>query len=161
RSRANASWAYMGCSVHSVPSLSNTAMRSCGGTKSAESGSVTAATNSPIARFAAVSRQLGNPSPPPFPPPPTTAHPPPPRPPSPPLPPTAPPPLPVPVPAPRLPLASTRQPPPSRVNRRRCTEAGPSVLPRLRPRLRLLGTLEHVRQTCQLLLQLGLNLVRQ
>ena len=36
RSRANASWTYTGCSDHSVPSLSNTAMRSAGGTKSGE-----------------------------------------------------------------------------------------------------------------------------
>jgi hypothetical protein len=32
RSSTKASWVYMGCSIHSVPSLSNTAMRSAGGT---------------------------------------------------------------------------------------------------------------------------------
>ena len=30
RSSANASWTYIGCSSHKVPSLSNTAMRSAG-----------------------------------------------------------------------------------------------------------------------------------
>src|SRR5437764_6325822 len=60
RSSAKTSWAYTGCSVHSVPSLSNTAMRSRSGTKSGESGSVTAATNSTIECFAVVSRQLGS-----------------------------------------------------------------------------------------------------
>ena len=32
RSIANASWKYIGCSDHSVPSLSNTAIRSAGAT---------------------------------------------------------------------------------------------------------------------------------
>src|SRR6185437_14372697 len=49
-----------GCSVHSVPSLSNTATRSRSGMKSGESGSVTAATNSMIDCLAVVSRQLGS-----------------------------------------------------------------------------------------------------
>src|SRR5262245_57164959 len=35
RSRAKASWKYIGCSAHRVPSLSKTAMRSAGATKSA------------------------------------------------------------------------------------------------------------------------------
>src|SRR5581483_11459665 len=43
RSSAKTSWAYTGCSVHNVPSLSNTATRSRSGTKSGASGSVTAA----------------------------------------------------------------------------------------------------------------------
>src|SRR3954471_9994717 len=59
-SSAKTNWAYAGCSVHSVPSLSNTATRSRSGTKSADSASVTAATNSIIACFAVVSRQLGS-----------------------------------------------------------------------------------------------------
>ncbi len=60
RSSAKTSWAYTGCSVHSVPSLSNTAMRSRSGMKSGESGSVTAATNSMIDCFAVVARQLAS-----------------------------------------------------------------------------------------------------
>ena len=60
RSSAKTSWAYTGCSVHSVPSLSNTATRSRSGTKSGEPGSVTAATNATIDCFAVVSRQPGS-----------------------------------------------------------------------------------------------------
>ena len=41
RSSANASWTYIGCSSHKVPSLSNTAMRSTGGTKSGPPWAVT------------------------------------------------------------------------------------------------------------------------
>jgi hypothetical protein len=41
RSRAKAPWTYIGCSVHSVPSLSNTAMRWAGGTQSAPPFGVT------------------------------------------------------------------------------------------------------------------------
>ena len=42
----------MGCSIHSVPSLSKVAMRSGAGTKSAEPSPVTAATKSRMARLA-------------------------------------------------------------------------------------------------------------
>ena len=44
RSSANASWTYIGCSDQSVPSLSNAAIRSGGGTKSGEPGLVTRST---------------------------------------------------------------------------------------------------------------------
>src|SRR6476646_3285168 len=47
----------MGCSAHSVPSLSNTAMRSSGATKVAAPAVVTSATNLRIACFDAVSFQ--------------------------------------------------------------------------------------------------------
>ena len=49
----------MGCSTHSVPSLSNTAMRSGSGTKSGEPCLLTFSTNSTIAAFGAVSFQDG------------------------------------------------------------------------------------------------------
>src|SRR5271157_5809724 len=52
RSRAKNSWKYIGCSTQSVPSLSKTAMRSAGGTKSGEPFFVTFATNSMIVAFA-------------------------------------------------------------------------------------------------------------
>ena len=42
---AKSSWKYIGCSAHSVPSLSNVAMRSGAGTKSAEPSFVTLSTN--------------------------------------------------------------------------------------------------------------------
>ena len=45
RSSAKRSWKYIGCSAQSVPSLSNVAMRSAGGTKSGEPSFVTFATN--------------------------------------------------------------------------------------------------------------------
>ena len=48
RSRANASWKYIGCSAHSVPSLSKMAMRSVGGTKSLPPFVVTRLTKSTI-----------------------------------------------------------------------------------------------------------------
>jgi hypothetical protein len=51
RSRANASWVYMGCSIQSVPSLSNTAIRSASGTKLGPPSRVVAATKSRIARL--------------------------------------------------------------------------------------------------------------
>ena len=44
RSSAKASWVYIGCSTHRVPSLSNVAMRSAGGTKSGPPCRVTRAT---------------------------------------------------------------------------------------------------------------------
>ena len=46
RSSAKASWTYIGCSHQSVPSLSNTAMRSATGTKAGEPWFVTFATKS-------------------------------------------------------------------------------------------------------------------
>ncbi len=49
RSSENCSSKYMGCSLHSVPSLSNTAMRSSGATKSGLPGVATACTNSTMA----------------------------------------------------------------------------------------------------------------
>lgn len=49
RSSANSIWKYMGCSLHSVPSLSNTAMRSSAATKSGPPERVTARTNSTMA----------------------------------------------------------------------------------------------------------------
>src|SRR5580692_727583 len=49
RSRAKASWVYIGCSTHKVPSLSNVAMRSAGGTKSGPPCRVTRATKPVIA----------------------------------------------------------------------------------------------------------------
>ncbi|MNK98662.1 hypothetical protein D3C87_1190320 [compost metagenome] len=48
-SRENITWKYMGCSLHSVPSLSKTAMRSWTGTKSGLPGSVTAFTKATMA----------------------------------------------------------------------------------------------------------------
>ncbi len=52
----------MGFSLHSVPSLSNTAMRSSAGTNSALAGSVTAFTNATIAVREGPSVQDGNPA---------------------------------------------------------------------------------------------------
>src|SRR5436190_847232 len=48
RSSAKSNWKYIGCSHQSVPSLSNVAMRSSGGTKSDEPSLVTLATKSVI-----------------------------------------------------------------------------------------------------------------
>ena len=59
RSSAKASWVYMGCSVHSVPSLSKVAMRSAGGTNRGLDLSVAVRTNSMIADFAGPSFQEG------------------------------------------------------------------------------------------------------
>ena len=59
RSSAKASWVYIGCSTHSVPSLSNTAMRSGSGTKSGEPSLVTFSTKATMAAFGAVSFQDG------------------------------------------------------------------------------------------------------
>ncbi|SPA49739.1 protein of unknown function [Cupriavidus taiwanensis] len=53
-------WKYSGCSLHSVPSLSNTATRSSGGTKPGEPGRVTSATNFSSAWRAAPSRHDGS-----------------------------------------------------------------------------------------------------
>src|SRR6266496_4842753 len=55
RSMANRNWKYNGCSAHSVPSLSNVAMRSGTGTKSDEPSFVTFSTKATIAFFGAVS----------------------------------------------------------------------------------------------------------
>ena len=60
RSSAKSSWKYIGCSAHSVPSLSNVAMRSAGGTKSGEPGFVTLSTKATMAFFGAVSFQEGS-----------------------------------------------------------------------------------------------------
>jgi hypothetical protein len=60
RSSTKASCTYIGCSAQSVPSLSNTAMRSAGGTKSGEPCSVTLPTNATMDRLAAPSFQAGN-----------------------------------------------------------------------------------------------------
>jgi hypothetical protein len=65
RSSANASWKWIGCSAQSVPSLSNVAIRSRSGTKSAPPGFVTRPTNSTIAFFDAPSFQEGSGSAPP------------------------------------------------------------------------------------------------
>ena len=51
RSRTKASWTYIGCSIHSVPSLSKVAMRWSAGTKSGPPCVVTRATKSVIDRF--------------------------------------------------------------------------------------------------------------
>src|SRR4051812_38698500 len=51
----NTRCAYVGCSHQSVPSLSNTAIRSAGFTNAGEPGAVTFATNDVIDRFAALS----------------------------------------------------------------------------------------------------------
>src|SRR5471032_2444189 len=53
-------WKYRGCSLHKVPSLSNTAIRSAGATKLGEPSRVTSPTNFVIACFAVPSRQDGN-----------------------------------------------------------------------------------------------------
>src|SRR5689334_19289853 len=55
------SWMGMGFSVHSVPSLSKTAMRSFGGTKPGSPSRVAAATKSRIVRVVAVSRHDARP----------------------------------------------------------------------------------------------------
>lgn len=60
RSSAKASWVYIGCSTHNVPSLSKVAMRSAGGTKSGEPSRVTAATKSSIDCFVAPSFHEGS-----------------------------------------------------------------------------------------------------
>ena len=51
---------YIGCSTHSVPSLSNVAIRSCGGTKSGLPSVVTFFTNARIACFEGPSFQDGS-----------------------------------------------------------------------------------------------------
>jgi hypothetical protein len=56
-------WMGIGFSHHSVPSLSNTATRSSGGTKSGEPSVVTRWTNSWIACLLAPARQLDSGSP--------------------------------------------------------------------------------------------------
>src|SRR4029453_1809422 len=60
RSSARSIWKYIGCSHQSVPSLSNVAMRSSGGTKSGEPSFVTLATNSTMDCLTAPSLQEGN-----------------------------------------------------------------------------------------------------
>src|SRR6266702_427292 len=60
RSSIKASWTYIGCSHHSVPSLSKVAMRSAGGTKSGEPCLVTRSTKVTIAFLGAVSFHDGN-----------------------------------------------------------------------------------------------------
>ena len=60
RSSAKNSWKYIGCSAQSVPSLSKTAMRSAGGTKSGELFFVTFETNSTIVVFAGPSFHDGS-----------------------------------------------------------------------------------------------------
>jgi hypothetical protein len=59
RSIANMIWKYIGCSAHSVPSLSNVAMRASTGTKSAPPGVVTRGTKSVIDFFTGPSFQEG------------------------------------------------------------------------------------------------------
>ncbi|MNC74674.1 hypothetical protein D3C75_1260700 [compost metagenome] len=56
-SRANSTWKYIGCSLHRVPSLSNTAMRSSTARKSLLPSLVTVCTNSVMAVFAGPSFQ--------------------------------------------------------------------------------------------------------
>ena len=51
RSRMKIAWKYIGCSAQSVPSLSNTAMRSTGGTKSGDPSFVTFSTKAIMALF--------------------------------------------------------------------------------------------------------------
>ena len=60
RSIANRNWKYSGCSAHSVPSLSKTAMRSSGLTKSGPPSLVTLPTKSMIACFDAPSLHDGS-----------------------------------------------------------------------------------------------------
>src|SRR5262245_31948931 len=60
RSRAKASWKYIGCSDQRVPSLSKTAMRSAAGTKVGAPAFVTSATNFRIACFDGPSFQEGS-----------------------------------------------------------------------------------------------------
>jgi hypothetical protein len=57
------SWMGIGFSHHSVPSLSNAATRSWGGTKSGEPSLVTRSTSSWMACLLAPARQLGSGSP--------------------------------------------------------------------------------------------------
>src|SRR5271168_571462 len=54
---------YIGCSAHSVPSLSKVAIRSASGTKSGETGFVTRSTKAIIAFFGSVSFHDGSGSP--------------------------------------------------------------------------------------------------
>ena len=63
RSSAKASWVYIGCSTHSVPSLSKVAMRWSTGTKSGLPWVVTRLTNSVIAVLVAPSFQDGSAAP--------------------------------------------------------------------------------------------------
>src|ERR1700730_11385988 len=60
RSIAKTSWVYIGCSTHKVPSLSNVAMRSAGGTKSGPPCWVMRATKPVIARLLAPSFHDGS-----------------------------------------------------------------------------------------------------
>ncbi len=60
RSSAKASWAYIGCSTHSVPSLSKTATRCGSGTKSGVFSAVTLSTKAMMAAFGAVSFHEGS-----------------------------------------------------------------------------------------------------
>ncbi len=60
RSMAKKAWKYIGCSAHSVPSLSNTAMRSGSGTKSGEPAFVTRSTKATTAFFGAASFHEGS-----------------------------------------------------------------------------------------------------
>jgi hypothetical protein len=60
RSSAKASWTGIGSSTHKVPSLSNIAMRSAGGTKSGEPSRVTAVTKFRIDCFVAPSFHEGS-----------------------------------------------------------------------------------------------------
>ena len=60
RAKMNATWKYIGFSAHSVPSLSNVAMRSAGATNSGLSGVVTPRTKSKIFCFVAPSVQDGS-----------------------------------------------------------------------------------------------------
>ena len=57
RNNVKSSWMGIGFSLHSVPSLSNTATRSAGGTKPGEPSLLAACTNATIARRAGVSFQ--------------------------------------------------------------------------------------------------------
>ena len=63
RSSAKASWVYIGCSAQSVPSLSKTAMRSAGGTKSGPPCLVVRSTKSTSAFLDALSFHDGSGSP--------------------------------------------------------------------------------------------------
>src|SRR5262249_25319413 len=59
-SNANSAWTYIGCSHQRVPSLSKTAIRSAGFTKSREPSAVAFATNSMIAFLEAPSFHDGS-----------------------------------------------------------------------------------------------------
>lgn len=63
RSSMKTNWKYSGCSAHSVPSLSNTAMRSSFGTNDLLPSRETSATKSVMAAFAGPSRHDGSGSP--------------------------------------------------------------------------------------------------